>query len=85
MFTFERCDAMPHNNPLVRWLIGCTSLIHDSIDTCDVCPSFRAGLLVASLFLRRQNGLTTVTHCSKSTVSRSRRSRRLTDCLILTD
>ena len=23
-------DAMPHNYPLVRWLIGCTSLIHDS-------------------------------------------------------
>ena len=25
-------DAMPHNYPLVRWLIGCTSLIHDSTD-----------------------------------------------------
>jgi hypothetical protein len=53
MFIFERCDAMPHNSPLVRWLIGCNLLIDDSIDTCDVCPSFRAALLVASLLLRR--------------------------------
>ena len=39
MFIFERCDAMPHNYPLVRWLIGCTSLIHDSIDTFDASGS----------------------------------------------
>ena len=52
MLIFERCDAMPHNYPLVRWLMGCTNLIHDSIDTCDVCASFRAALLVASLLLK---------------------------------
>ena len=76
MFIFERCDAMPHNYPLVGWLTGCTSLIHDSIDTCGVCPSLRAALLVASLLLRRQDRIVVLAaHCSTSTVkSSSRRS-----------
>ena len=60
------------NYRLVRWLIGCTSLIHDSIDTCDACPSFRAALLVASLLLRRRDRFVVLIRGRTSTVRSSR-------------